>query len=264
MNSQLDIVCGADPNAMQSLPRSLTLAAGAIEQENARLRLAIRELRHRACNQWQFLMGMAELERMQFAQAASTDGSTRLRSLIYAFAALNKTLDVDIEVLNGSHKIAVRPVLEGLLTRLQATAAEGHLAYSVEDAFLTEKGCASLLLICAELICNAAKYGKKSTYVTFCAEADRGILEVRDDGPGFPVGFRIEEQSRQGLLLVDSLCRFDLNGEIHCRNDMSGGVVTVIFPTLTGPESATAKAAGEEYNDLCAMEGIICFDELPE
>ena len=96
--------------------------------------------------------------------------------------------------------------------------------------------CAALMLICTELVCNATKYGRKTTQVTFRVQANQGILEVRDDGPGFPAEFRVQEQERQGLQLVEALCRIDLNGEMRCRNDAQGGVVTVIFPVLSAPE----------------------------
>jgi two-component sensor histidine kinase len=89
------------------------------------------------------------------------------------------------------------------------------------------------MLICAEQVCNAVKYGRHTIQVTFRTQDNQGILEVHDDGPGFPVGFCVEEQGQQGLLLVKALCRFDLNGEMRCQNDMQGGVVTVTFPVVT-------------------------------
>ena len=78
---------------------------------------------------------------------------------------------------------------------------------------------------------------------------------MRDDGPGFPEGFRVEEQARQGLQLVQTLCRFDLSGEMRCHNNAQGGVVTLTFPVLPIPETAPAT---EENEVFCAMEGIIC------
>ena len=108
------------------------------------------------------------------------------------------------------------------------------------------------MLICTELVCNAFKYGWKTAHVTFRTEGGQGILEVRDDGPGFPTGFRFQEQGRQGLQLVETLCHFDLNGEVRCHNEAQGGVVTVTFPVLSAPGVMADVDADKAF---CAMDG---------
>jgi two-component sensor histidine kinase len=229
-----------------------------LEQENARLRLALRELRHRSYNQWQLLIGLAEMESMQRLQATALGCSVRLCTLAYAFVTLNRALDTNLEFLIGSRKVGVRDTLENILRLLQAVTEEGGLSFAVQDAWLSEKGCTALLLICAELVCNAMKYGKKTIQVTLRIQGQQGILEVCDDGPGFPKGFCIQEQRRQGLQLVEALCRFDLEGEIRCHNEAQGAVVTLAFPVLSAP----GVGAVEAYEDFCSMEGVVCFDKL--
>jgi two-component sensor histidine kinase len=230
-----------------------------IHQENARLRLALRELRHRSCNQWQMLVGLAEMECMQHPQNASMGCIVRLRAMTSAFATLNSALDNDVDVLAGNQTVCVRSALESILALLKTTTEENNLHFVVQDAWLPEKGCAALMLICAELVCNAVKYGRQTTQITFRTQSSQGILEVRDDGPGFPVGFRVEEQGRQGLQLVEVLCRFDLNGEMRCQTDAQGGVVTVTFPALATPGEATEVTTSQAF---CAMKGVVCFDRL--
>lgn len=197
------------------------------------------------------------MEMMEHSPATFPGYSVRLRAVIQAFAMLNQTLDTDL--LTGSQKIGVRESLESILTLLRATTEEDTLAFTVEDACLSEKGCAALMLICAELVCNATKYGRRNTQVRFGTQEGLGILEVRDDGDGFPREFRVHEQGGQGLQLVDALCRFDLNGEMCCHNDDSGGVVTVTFPVFSAPEATPTIGASP---DFCAMDGVICFDSL--
>lgn len=230
-----------------------------IHQENARLKLALRELQHRCCNQWQMLIGLVEMECMQYPQNAALGYLVRLRAMTSAFVMLNSALDTDMDILASNQKVCVRTALESILVLLKTTTANNKLHFVVQDAWLSEKGCEVLMLICAELVCNAVKYGRQTTLVTFRAQVNQGILEVRDDGPGFPVGFRIEEQGRQGLQLVEALCRFDLKGEMRCQNDAQGGVVTVTFPAPTTSGEATDIEASEAF---CTMEGVICFDGL--
>lgn len=159
MISQFDETCAADRDAAQTPPLPAPFAFAAAAQENVRLRLALRESRHRSCNQWQFLIGLADLERMERPEDAP-GGSARLRAVMYAFVTLNRTLDVDAAALTAGNNqsVCVRPALEGILTQLQTTLEADSLSFTAQDdAWLSEQGCAALLLICAELVCNAAK-----------------------------------------------------------------------------------------------------------
>jgi len=256
MNSQLHETRAKAPGAEKTMvmPSDSRIK---LEQENARLRLALRESRHRAYNQWQQLIGLAEMESLQSPQTAAFGCNVRLCTTAYAFMTLNRTLDTNPDVLSSEQAVYARPALEKILTLLQAATEEGALDFAIQDAWLSEIGCAALMLICTELVCNAAKYGRKRTQVTFRVRANQGILEVRDDGPGFPPRFRVREQGRQGLQLVEALCHFDLNGEMSCWNDGDGGVVTVTFAVSAAPE---ATPAGEAAQAFCGMEGVICFD----
>ncbi len=231
-----------------------------VKQENARLKAALRELRHRSCNQWQMLLGLAEMEYMQHPQSVALGGLVRLSALTSAFATLNGTPDINMDVLAGNQHVCVRSALESIRALLHTTATEHDLHFAVEDFWIDQKRCTALMVICAELVCNAVKYGRQTAHVTFCTQFGQGILEVRDDGPGFPSGFRIEEQARHGLQLVAELCQFDLQGELRCRNDADGGVVTVTFPWSGTPREVALVTANESF---CAMEGVICFDRLP-
>lgn len=230
---------------------------GEMAQENARLRLALREAHHRSGNQWQLLIGLAELERMQPLQTVAAEQNVRLHAMIHAFATLNRSLNTDADVLTESREVGVRAALEGILIQMRGTLAqENTLSFTLQEAWLPAKGCAALLLSCAELVCNAIKHGRERMQVTFRAQGEQGLLEVRDDGPGFPAGFRIEEQSGQGLQLVEALCRFDLNGNMCCYSEAQGAVITLTFPVLSAPQTAQA---GETNEAFCDMEGVVCF-----
>jgi two-component sensor histidine kinase len=260
MTSTFDVTRRATPPPAEMKFTPLAPSLG-IEQENARLRLALRELQHRSSNQRQFLIGLAEMEMMQHPQVAALGCSVRLSTMAHAFVTLNKALDAQTDDIRSDRKIGVRIALETMLTLLQAIIEDDTLQFEVQDAWLPEKGCAALMLVCAELVFNAVKYGHQETQVTFTVQSNQGTLEVRDDGHGFPSGFRVEEQGRQGLQLVDALCRFDLNGELRCHSNRSGGIVIVTFPVLSPPEVVPVVEANTAF---CAMEGVVCFDALSE
>jgi two-component sensor histidine kinase len=81
-----------------------------------------------------------------------------------------------------------------------------------------------------ELVNNAAKHGGMNNVVRLRREVDQCTLEVEDDGPGFPPAFDPEVHSHQGLDLVMTLARWDLQGSITFGNrPVGGGRVVVRF-----------------------------------
>ena len=95
-------------------------ACAETERENARLRLALREAHHRSGNQWQLLIGLAELERMQSPQDCGRGQQYASPRYDVCFCHPQPALDTDAGVLKGNRKVGVRDALENILAQLQA------------------------------------------------------------------------------------------------------------------------------------------------
>jgi two-component sensor histidine kinase len=67
--------------------------------------------------------------------------------------------------------------------------------------------------------------------VTFSVQAHQAVLEVFDDGPGFPEGFDPMVAGNTGLELGESLVRTDLSGQAcySSRSPQGGAAVQVMF-----------------------------------
>jgi len=99
------------------------------------------------------------------------------------------------------------------------------------DAEIPSKQCVSLALVINELVSNALKHGKTAADVNLSVDGQDVVLEVCDDGPGFPDGFDSVTAANTGLELVDSLVRTDLGAEVCYENRAEGGArVKVLFP----------------------------------
>jgi two-component sensor histidine kinase len=82
-----------------------------------------------------------------------------------------------------------------------------------------------------ELVSNAYKHGGRRVSLDFVADDGVARFSVKDNGPGFPIGFGENLAASTGLDLVDNLSRWDLAGKVAFENsNEGGGQVVIVFP----------------------------------
>jgi two-component sensor histidine kinase len=132
-------------------------------------------------------------------------------------------------------------VAGGLTRQVEAGAPQIDLVYDEASLTLPPKPFLALACVTNELILNAVKHafrGREHGRIEIRAgeEGDRYVLEVRDDGVGFPAGV---ETTGTGLEIVAILCTTDLRGDCRFRQD-GGTIARITFPkaiTADGAES---------------------------
>jgi PAS domain S-box-containing protein len=127
------------------------------------------------------------------------------------------------------------------LTRLHATDAEQCvMTVEADEVVLPVGEATSLALLVNELLTNVAKYALSPGRVTrllvrFRRVEDGFILQVEDDGPGFPPGFAIANATGLGMRIVQTLV-LQLDGQISIIQGRPGAQITLRFPaSLAGP-----------------------------
>ncbi len=119
---------------------------------------------------------------------------------------------------------------------MQQTAGDRKITYRIEDIILTSREVAALGLVINELVSNAIKHSQGAVDVTLEEQAGALLLEVCDDGPGFPPGFDPARASHTGLELVATLCQWNLGGQVSYTNRPEGGArVQVRLPSARTP-----------------------------
>lgn len=202
-----------------------------LAQLNERLRRAMTETHHRVKNNLQVVAALIEMQEQSAAEMVPMSILVRLRQNIQAMAVIHDLLTEQSKEEGDTRSVSTRGVLERLAPILRATLGTRRLQAQIEDLSLLTKQTTALALIANELISNASKHGRGDIDLTLRKERAQVVLEVRDDGPGFPEGFRPEMASSTGLELIESIARFDLHGETAYRNRPEGGaVVRVTFP----------------------------------
>jgi two-component sensor histidine kinase len=125
--------------------------------------------------------------------------------------------------------VSAREVVKRLVPMVQQTTGL-TATWQADDTTLSVQQGTALALILNELLSNAGKHGAQRAQVTLRCSPAGCLLEVGDNGPGFPSEFDLEMHAHQGLSLVVTLAERDLQGRIHIENDATGGCVHITFP----------------------------------
>jgi two-component sensor histidine kinase len=81
----------------------------------------------------------------------------------------------------------------------------------------------SCALIINELLQNAVEHGYAdrdhgTIQINLNESAEETVIEIIDDGAGFPAGFDLERDSNLGLQIVRTLVKEDLRGDLAFEN----------------------------------------------
>lgn len=202
---------------------------------NERLQRSIRETHHRVRNSLQIIAAMVDMQTMDRQRTISRSDLQQLATHIHMLAGVHALLTEEAKEDGEADHLSAKAVLEQLLPLIQQLAGDHHIEFELQDVRLTARQGTSLAIVANELIRNALKYGRDMVHVGLTISKNDAVLEVADDGPGFPKKFNPLTASHTGLELVESLTRWDLGGQSHYENTPDGGgrvVVTIPLPKM--------------------------------
>ena len=224
--------------------RSAELQAEIAERERAERQLAemnaglqrmMTEMHHRVKNNLQMVSALIDMQ----AQDESNDPRRmratlqRLTIQIRTIAALHDALTHQAKESGVIDVIPASVILERLIPLARQITDGLTVESRLDKVVLPTERAMALAIIANELMSNAAKHGGKAVEINLRAESERAILEVSDDGPGFPPNFDARGGVNIGLDLVNSMTRHDLTGQAHYGNRPDGGAcVRIVFPLL--------------------------------
>ncbi len=202
-----------------------------MESLNQHLQRAMTETHHRVKNSLQIIAAMVDLRVMEDEETISATEIKRLGTYVKTLASVHDILTHEAKEGGQADHLSAREVLEQLLDLLQKTAGERRITHWIEDARLTARQGTSLALVTSELISNALKHGGGDVDVQFSVVDRTAILNVGDEGQGFPDSFDAKTAARTGLELVNNLSQWDLGGAVCFANrEEHGACVTVTMP----------------------------------
>jgi PAS domain S-box-containing protein len=202
-----------------------------IESLNVRLQRGMTETHHRVKNNLQLMSALIDMQRTTGAETVPMSELTRLAANVRALGVIHDVLTHEVKAGSDQETLPVNTVLARLVELLDQTADRRTLIAHFDELRLAARQATTLALVTNELISNALKHGNGEVEVHLRICDDAAMLEVCDDGPGFPQDFKFETITNTGLELVKDIVVWDLAGKIDHNNRATGGArVVVTFP----------------------------------
>ena len=210
-------------------------AEGEIANLNRQLNLAMEETHHRVKNNLQIVAAMVDFRLLQDKAVITPEDMRSLGSHVRALAVVHDILTREARQSGEARTVSAKCVLDELIPLIQASADGKEIEFEIDDARLSTREGTSLALVANELINNAFKHGRGTVEVSFVVKNGTGLLNVRDQGDGFPKGFQVDFAETSGLSMVANLVRVDLSGSVSFNGARdSGAQVSVQLPIQSG------------------------------
>ncbi len=213
-----------------------------IEALNVRLQRSMSETHHRVKNNLQVVSALLDMQEMQHEEVVPISEIVRLRQHVRSLSTIHDLLTFQAKKDAEVYDLSVKTAIENLVPMLQAMVAGRTIAVSVEDLRMPVRQSTTLTVLVNELVSNALKHGEGRIDLAFFTRNGNAVLEVHDEGPGFPETFDPVTWDNTGLELVQTLARLDLQGKTRFENRRGGGAWAVVeFPI-----PSTSRTAGEQ------------------
>ena len=203
------------------------IEASLVEKE-----VLLREIHHRVKNNLQVISSIFNLQRRYVEDQQVLDILRESQDRIRSMAFIHEKLYQSESLLRVDFGGYIRTLTTHLFRSYRVSEGDVRLGVDVDvdvDAVSLEIGRAIPCgLILNELVSNSLKHGFPcgrggEVGVGFHSDGSGGyVLEVRDDGVGFPSGVDFREVSSLGLELVEMLVQ-QLKGSIEFHSDGDGG-----------------------------------------
>jgi two-component sensor histidine kinase len=204
-----------------------------IEALNTRLQRAMTETHHRVKNNLQVVTALIDLQMMQARESVPSSELRRLIRHIRAISMIHDLLTHGAKEDSQVARLSASSAIGKLAPLLQQVAEDRTIHTEIDDALLTVRQGTALMLLIQELVSNAVKHGRGEIWICLTVARGSAVLEVCDDGPGFPEGFNPQAAANTGLDLIESLSRWDLQGQVAFENRPGGGGRAVVtFPVV--------------------------------
>ncbi|HEX6510923.1 MAG TPA: histidine kinase N-terminal domain-containing protein [Chloroflexota bacterium] len=182
----------------------------------------LQEVHHRVKNN---LQTIAALLRMQARRLPENDGRTALMesvnrilsvAVVHEFLSHDETSEINIKEVSQS-------ILREVTTGTMDPDKQLKIVLNGPSLRLPAQQATSCALIINELLQNAVEHGyaerdQGTIQINLNESAEETVIEIIDDGAGFPAGFELERDSNLGLQIVRTLVKEDLRGQLTFQN----------------------------------------------
>ncbi|MFC4406172.1 sensor histidine kinase [Haloarchaeobius iranensis] len=159
------------------------------EEQSHRQRLEVlnRVLRHNIRNELNIAQGNLELLSEELPESGTDELRTAIKALnrLETTAELARNAQENIEAGETGERDLTNDLQEAI-AEVRATTSCDRFTIDIAESELSVTAIDGVSDALAELIENACKHGSGDVEISLFRTADRGVVEIADDGPGIP------------------------------------------------------------------------------
>jgi len=193
----------------------------------------LQEVHHRVKNNLQTIAALLRMQARRLseddAKAALVESVNRILSVavVHEFLTHDESSEINIKEVSQS-------ILREVTTGTMDPNKQLKIVLNGPSLLLPAQQATSCALIINELLQNAVEHGyadraQGTIQINLNESAEETVIEIIDDGAGFPTGFDLERDSNLGLQIVRTLVKEDLRGQL-CFENGQGVRARVSFP----------------------------------
>jgi PAS domain S-box-containing protein len=182
-----------------------------------------KEIHHRVKNNLQVISSLLFLEAENFKDKEIVEAFLDSRNRVRSMALIHEELYQSGDMSTIDFADYTQNLLDFLKKSYFMGSKEIKLNSKIENAYLNMDTAIPLGMIINELVSNSLKHGfphttKGNVNVTLCLDGNEFILEITDDGIGFPENIDFRQTNSLGLQLVTTLVD-QINGTIELERN---------------------------------------------
>ena len=232
------LLLGIATNRMNNEKKKVTKAYTEIQRtkdllqlKTEELNLSHRELNHRIKNNLQQISSLIYLQEEEIEDERARASFNALQGRIDTIKIVHQKL-----YTKKQQQLTMVNMQEYLTDLIKfIVGSEAHLTIDIPNLAIEMDHATDIGLIVNELVTNSSKYAFSNTAnptlaVNIKVAQNKLYLTIRDNGPGFPVGFSLDSISSFGLTsIVEMFVYKSGKGTLQTYND-NGAVVEVVVP----------------------------------
>lgn len=214
-------------NDITEKKRSRKLLENSVHEKVALLR----EVHHRVKNNMQVITSLLNLSETGRFNGTASVAKDALRRRINAMAMVHDQFYRTADLSRIDFSAFIMQQVDFVLEEFGASPGDPDVRFALSPLPMDLDAAIPAGLIVSELLSNAVKFSRERhdggglIVVSLTVRGEKTVeLEIRDNGPGFPDGFDLEEAGTLGMQLVHILTQ-QLGGTIRLRNDAGAAVI---------------------------------------
>lgn len=194
-----------------------------IQRQADDLQVLMKEIHHRVKNNLQVISSLLDLQSLTIGDRQASQAIKESRNRVYSMALIHQNLYNEQNLMSIEMEDYINKLCQSLFESYHASENRISLETDVDPLLLDVDMVIPVGLVLNELISNALKYAfcdkeQGVLKITFKKSEDGMLLQVKDNGRGFPTGMNIYQTPSFGYKLIKAFAQ-KLKAKLEVYND---------------------------------------------